>query len=157
MSRLYEKQSDEFVALVRKAGGVATSARAATGTIYVTVDQFKARFSDHNDAYGSADISIDPQGCTLLQALRACARETGLDLSRAIRAREAAEKAAATRRAKQIAAAGDQPAIYTAPVDPDRQRAALLARWPNYDAMSYKQRGRCRNIINRQLLAKENT
>lgn len=151
--RTHEIQAHKFAELARKAGGIVTVQRAGTGTIYVTVDSFKARFADHGECYCREDISVDPQGCDLLQALQACASRTGLDFSRSIRVREViarkqAEKAAAfAAELRQIEVESDARDAERR----DRQRELLLARWPDYDSFPAKKRQRCRHKINEEL------
>lgn len=57
--------------------------RAATGSRYLTLEhdlvdgEFVVRVADHGDAYGRADISVDPQDLTVSQAQAAIARYFG--------------------------------------------------------------------------------
>lgn len=93
-----------FVAIMEKAGARVHWTRAGTGTIYVMVnDSFKARFADHGECYCHEDISVDPDGCTLEQAVRAAGRETGIDVSDALAAMIRSAKAADTRKANEAA------------------------------------------------------
>jgi len=152
--RTHEKQAEQFIALIEKAGGSVSFSKAQTGTVYVTVEgSFKARFADHGECYCNEDVSVDPQGVSMLQALRSCAKATGLDLSRSIKAREAIERrqneAAAVLNAELAVIAAESALI--AEVRRDTQRSAILARWPDYDSFPAKKRQRCRHKINQEM------
>ena len=91
----YRKMADRFTKIMEKAGADVRSSEAGTGTIYVTVNQlWVVRFADHGECYCRENISVDPDGCSLEQAVRATGRECGIDVSRSL----AAFKSAATRR-----------------------------------------------------------
>jgi hypothetical protein len=93
-----------FATIMEKAGASVHWTRAGTGTVYVTInDSFKARFADHGECYCREDISVDPDGCTLEQAVRAAGRETGVDVSKALAVMNRAAKAANTRKANDDA------------------------------------------------------
>lgn len=152
--RTHEKQAEQFIAIIERAGGQVSFTKAQTGTVYVIVeDSFKARFADHSECYCREDVSVDPEGVSLLQALRACTKATGLDLSKSIKAREAAER----RQNEKDAAMGAELAAIAAQTDRvitdlrDAQRTAILARWPDYDTFPAKKRQRCRHKINQEL------
>lgn len=152
--RTHEKQAEQFIAIIERAGGQVSFTKAQTGTVYVIVeDSFKARFADHSECYCREDVSVDPEGVSLLQALRACTKATGLDLSKSIKAREAAER----RQNEKAAALEAELTVIRAETSQiaaerlDVQRAALIARWPDYDSFPAKKRQRCRHKINQEL------
>ena len=96
--------ANRFIAIMEKAGAHVRSTRAGTGSVYVTInDSFKVRFADHGECYCHEDISVDPDGSTLEQAVRAAGRETGIDVSNALAAMDRAAKAANTRKANDAA------------------------------------------------------
>lgn len=100
----HDDLANRFIAIMEKAGASVSFTVAGTGTIYVTVDgSFKARFADHGECYCREDISVDPDGCTLEQAVTAAGRETGIDVSAALNSMNRAAKAAATRKANDAA------------------------------------------------------
>lgn len=116
----HETLANRFVSIMKKAGASASSTRAGTGTIYVTVDgSFKARFADHGECYCREDISVDPDGCTLRQAVEAAGKALGIDVSPAVAAMDRASKGARTRKANDAARFEDKMA----------RRDAAVARW----------------------------
>lgn len=96
-----------FIRLTEKAGATVHASYAGTGSIYVTVtgpeDSIKVRFADHGECYCREDISVDPDGCTYEQAVRATMRMTGLNLSRSLSAIAAAANRRATKAAEEAA------------------------------------------------------
>lgn len=100
----HDELANRFIAIMEKAGASVNWSRAGTGTIYATVNgSFKARFADHGECYCRENISIDPEGCTLEQAVAAAGRELDIDVSAALNAMNRAAKAAKTRRANDYA------------------------------------------------------
>jgi hypothetical protein len=157
--------ADRFVEIIGRAGGRCSTSRAGTGSIYVTVepaaDQDAARpiairFADHGECYCGEAISVDPDGCTLAQAVRAAARVTGLDLSRSLRAFAAAE----TRAARVAAAERERTARRRAEgAAAEAARRAAQAEWiasryPDYAARSIKSQKKIRAAANRDAAAR---
>lgn len=96
----HRQNADRFVSIMEKAGASVDFRVAGTGTVYVVVNgSFKARFADHGECYCREDISVDPDGCTLEQAIAAAGRELAIDVSGALAALGRADKASRTRRA----------------------------------------------------------
>lgn len=156
----HRRMAEQFTSIILRAGGQVDECWAGTGTRYITAyghpddeDAFsiKVRFSDHGECYCSEDMSVDPDGCTLHQAVRAAARETNLNLTTSL----AAFKAAATRRANEDK---ERDAKATARVaarkKQERARVAfqeefIVANYPDYQARSTKSRKRIRAKANK--------
>lgn len=152
MTFKHRDMATRFTTIMERAGAQADYHTAGTGTIYVTVDNmFKVRFSNHGECYCSEDMSVDPDGCSLEQAVRAAARECDLDVSRSL----ASFKAAATRAYRQsaerearlapvMAAAKERWAAEAA-----FQRDFIAAHYPDYEIRSAKSRKRIRAKANK--------
>lgn len=145
-----------FTAIMERAGASIDFRTAGTGTIYVTIEGiFKVRFADHGECYCREDISVDPDGCSLEQAVRAAARECDLDVTRSL----AAFKAASTRARKTREAREAQ----LAPIRQAHQkyedarmvfqRGFIEAHYPDYEGRSAKSRKRIRAKANKEFEA----
>lgn len=71
MTRLHHAQADEFILTVERMGFAPVRRTANTGTVYVDVDGFNVRFADHGECYCREDVSVDPYGLELWQAIAA--------------------------------------------------------------------------------------
>jgi hypothetical protein len=153
MTFKHRDMATRFTTIMERAGAKTDYRIAATGTIYVTVEGlFKVRFSDHGECYCREDISVDCDGCSLEQAVRAAARRCDLDVARSLasfkaattRARQQSEEREA-RLAPVIAAAKAREKARTA-----FQRDFIAAHYPDYEARSTKSRKRIRARANRE-------
>jgi len=91
----HHNEAERFAEVMREAGADVRVSYAQTGTVYVTVDCWSARFADHHDAYATSFVTVSPDGITIAAAVIAMAEE--LDLPVPPR-RLAAFRAAETRR-----------------------------------------------------------
>lgn len=130
----------QFETIMEKIGSSVRSQTAGTGTIYVTVnDSFKVRFADHGECYCHEDISVDPDGCTLYQAIRAAGRELNIDVSSALAGMDRARKVAVTRQVKTEARVNEKIAL--------RDEAAakwIAANVTGFDSMRQAEQSRVR-------------
>lgn len=148
---LFKGMAGRFASIVERSGGSVDTRTAGTGTIYVTVDGwYKVRFADHGECYCSEHLSVDPDGCSLEQAVRAVGRECELDVTRSL----ASFKAAATRKAR----ISKELERKFAPIREKAKRRedarlSFQAIWlsencPDYEARSNKSRKRARHKAN---------
>lgn len=75
--------ADRISRQARRLGYDVDEHRAQTNTLYLSCDhpnaagQIKIRIADHGECYCSEDISIDPDGCEMFQAIALLARRAG--------------------------------------------------------------------------------
>jgi len=103
-----ERITDKIIKRAEAIGYMVDEYWAKTGTRYLECKYYfddnvdkdivtvKIRVADHGECYCSEDISVDPNGCTVDQAIRLLAKRAGIDL-------EQHEKTLRSERAKRAA------------------------------------------------------
>lgn len=156
MTFRHREMAKRFITIMERAGADVEYHVAGTGTIYVTVEViFKVRFADHGECYCREDMSVDPDGYSLMQAVSAAGDMFDLDVSRSLAAFKAAASRARRQRAEWEARAD---LLYEPYMQREKARLAfqrdfIASRYPDYETRPPKSRKRVRAKANKEFAA----